>query len=162
MSRNCLRKKQVVLLSIAFIVMALAFITLTQSAYADSSQSYASVSLQYFTVQVQYPPLVVPGESVIIHIQATAKSAVNLNSLTAYAYYADGLNLHQVASATVVASQNVAAGNTFTNDLQLTVPQGVPRTSLFATFTESVKGSYVSSYSYSSNYYGNYKCRYKG
>ncbi len=130
--------------------------TISQSAYADSTQAYASVSLQDFTIQLQYPSVVLPGTNTQVNVQAIAKSAVTLDSLTAYIYYVDGSNLHQVTSATIVGSQSVSSGNTFSKSIPISVPQGMPRTSLFATFTESVKYGYVNSYSYSSNYYGNY------
>jgi hypothetical protein len=130
---------------------------IAQSASAQP-QTYASVSLQYFAVQVQYPAVVLPGASITVHVQAIAKSAVDLNSLTGYVYYSDGSNIHQLTSATIVGSQNVGAGNTFTNDLQVSVPQGIPRTSLFATFTESVRASYVSSSGYSYYYGSDYYC----
>lgn len=128
-----------------------------QPAAADPTQVYSTVSLQYFTIQVQYPSVVLPGTSSQIHVQAIAKSASNVNGLTAYVYYVDGTNLHQLTSATILGYQNVASGNVFTKDMQVQIPQGMPRTSLFATFTESVKLSYVSSYSY---YPYNYPCSY--
>lgn len=81
-----------------------------QSAYADSTQAYASVSLTDFTIQVQYPSVVLPGTNTQVHVQAIAKSAVNLDSLTAHIYYVDAANLHQVTSATIAGSQSVATG----------------------------------------------------
>ena len=132
-------------------------IVIARPAFADSTQVSASVSLQDFTIQVQYPSVVLPGTNTQVNVQAIAKSAVTLDSLTAYIYYVDGTNLHQVTSATIVGSQNVASGNSFTSDIPISVPQGMPRTSLFATFTESVKFSYVSSYSSYNNGY-DYGC----
>jgi hypothetical protein len=137
---------------------AVLFLSLTPPTTAQSS-TYASVSLQYFTVQVQYPAVVVPGTSITVHIQAIAKSTAVVNSLTGYVYYSDGSNLHQLASATIIGNQDVATGNAFASDLAVAVPQGMPPTSLFAMFTESIRTSYISSYGYSSNYYSNdYYC----
>jgi hypothetical protein len=145
----------------ALLLATVIFIPLAQPASADSTGTYASVSLQYFTIQVQYPAVVLPGEPIQVYTQAVAKSAVDLNSLNAYVYYTDGSNLHQVTSANLVGSQSVVAGNEFTNNIPVTIPQGMPRTSLFATFTESVKVSYVSSYANSQYYNGNgYYCGY--
>jgi hypothetical protein len=159
MFSNVLARKYVLLLTAVIIVLVL-IVSSGAPAYADS-QASSTVSLQYFMVQVQYPATVMPGANALVHIQAVAKSAANLNSLNTLVYYADGMSLHQIASAPIVGSQNVAAGNTFTKDLQVVVPQGTPRTSLFATFTESVKMSYVTSYSYYPYYYGNvYACSY--
>ncbi len=148
--------KRALVLSVALTLAIMLLMAVGQSAYADSTQAYASVSLTDFTIQVQYPSVVLPGTNTQVHVQAIAKSAVNLDSLTAHIYYVDAANLHQVTSATIAGSQSVAAGNSFSKDIQISVPQSMPRTSLFATFTESVKYSYVSSYSYSSNYNGNY------
>lgn len=136
------------------VLVTLIVVPATQTAYADSNQTYASVSLQYFTIQVEYPTVVFPGSIIQVQVQAVAKSSANLNSLTASVYYTDGLNLHQMASAIIVGNQNIVASNAFTNDMQVAIPQGIPRTSLFATFTESVEESYMSSYGYSQDYYG--------
>jgi hypothetical protein len=145
----------------ALCLLVIFLVPFTQSTSAQSSGASASVALQYFTVQVQYPSVVSPGSTIQVFTLAVAKSSVDLNSLTAYVYYTDGSSLHQVTSATLVGSQNVATGNQFTNNIPVTVPQGMPRTSLFATFTESVRLSYVSSYADSSYYNGNsYDCGY--
>lgn len=159
MFRRNLLSKYALLFPVAITLGMLLLIPIAQPTYADPAQAYASVSLQYFTIQVQYPSVVLPGANTHAYVQAVAKSAVNLNSLMAYVYYVDGMSLHQLVSATILGSQYAASGNTFAKDLQITVPQGMPRTSLFATFTESVKLSYVSSYSYS-NYCNasNYAC----
>lgn len=153
---NTRRRKLALTLSTAFTLAIVVMMVIARPAYADSTQANASVSLTDFTIQVQYPSVVFPGTSTQIHVQAIAKSAVNLDSLTAYIYYVDGASLHQITSATIVGSQSVASGNSFTKDIPISVPQGMPRTSLFATITESVRTSYISSYSYSSNYNGNY------
>jgi len=134
-------------------------IAIAQPAYANSTQVSASVSLQDFSIQVEYPSVVLPGTNTQVNVQAIAKSAVTLDSLTTDIYYVDGTNLQQVTSATIVGAQNVASGNTFASDIPISVPQGMPRTSLFATFTEAVKFSYVSSSSYSYYYNGyDYGC----
>jgi len=152
-------RKFALVFSLAFTLAMVVLIAIAQQAFADSTRVSASVSLQDFTIQVQYPSVVLPGTNTQVNVQAIAKSAVTLDSLTAYIYYVDGTNLHQVTSAAIVGSQNVASGNTFTSDIPISVPQGMPRTSLFATFTEAVKFSYVSSYSYSSYYNGyDYGC----
>jgi hypothetical protein len=150
--------KNALLFLLVFAFGILVLVPIVQRAYADSAPVSSTVSLQYFTLQVQYSPVVLPGTNTEFHVQAIAKSAVNLNSLTAYIYYVDGTTLHQVTSATIVGTQTLASGNTFTKDLQVTIPQGMPRTSLFATFTESAQFSYVSSYSYSYYPYYWYNC----
>ena len=149
---------RVLILSAALTLAMIVMMVVALPAHADSTQAYASVSLQDFTIQVQYPSVVLPGTNAQVHVQATAKSSVTLYGLTAYVYYVDANGLHQLASATIVGAQSVASGNSFTSNIPIFIPLGMSRTSLFATFTESVKYGYVSSYSYSysSNYYGNY------
>ena len=146
--------KYALLFSVAFTLAMLVLVPIPQLAYGDSAQASASVTLQYFGIQVQYPSVVLPATNTQVHIQAIAKSAVNLNSLTASIYYVDGTNLHQLVSATILSNQYVVSGDAFTKDLQVIIPQGIPRTSLFATFTESVQVSNVSSYSYPPYNYG--------
>jgi len=156
-SLTCARKHPI-FLSFGLILATLLLLQPTPCAHADPTQASASVNLQYFAIQVQYPNVVLPGETVNVDVQAVAKSSAILNSLTAYVYYVDGPNLDQLSSATVVGSQNIVSGNSFASTLPVNVPQGMPRTSLFATFTESVKQSYVSSYSYQSYYGSDYYC----
>ena len=151
-------KKYALLFSVCFILGLMLLLSVAQPAYADSGQSYASVSLQYFTIQAQYPSTVLPGTTAQIHAQAIAKSSVNLNSLTAYVYYSDGASLHQLTSATLFGNQYVTSGNIVTRDIQLTIPQGIPRTSLFAAFTESIKLSYITSYSSYPHYWYDPNC----
>ncbi len=145
------------LLAIIALMVGILFLTpIVQPAFADSSQVTSSVNLQNFAIQVQYPSIVMPGVNVLVQIRASAKSSFTLNSLNTQVYYADGSNLHQLSSATIASNQYVSSGNTFTQNVQVSIPQNMPRTSLFATFTESVKLSYVSSYSY----YGSYNSYY--
>jgi hypothetical protein len=154
-------RRRVILFSTALLLMIVLLVPFAHSTSAQSSGASATVTLQYFNIQVQYPSVVSPGSTFQVYTQAIAKSSVDLNSLTAYIYYTDGSSLHQVTSATLVGSQNVAAGNQFTNNIPVTIPQGIPRTSLFTTFTESVRLSYVSSYANSAYYNGNgYDCGY--
>ncbi len=149
-------RKRAPILSLSLTLAVVVMMVIARPAHANSTQINASVSLQDFTIQVQYPSVVLPGTNTQIQIVATAKSSVTLYGLTAYVYYVDGNTLHQLASATIVGAQSVSSGNSFTSNIPISLPQGMPRTSLFATFTESVKYGYVNSYSYSSNYYGNY------
>jgi hypothetical protein len=85
MVSNVLARKYVPLLTAAIIVLVL-IVSSGARAYADS-QASSTVSLQYFTVQGQYPATVMPGANALVHIQAVAKSAANLNSLNTLVYY---------------------------------------------------------------------------
>jgi predicted PurR-regulated permease PerM len=148
----------------AFAVLLLVLTISTASvAKASSQQVSSTVSLQYFTVQAQYPSIVQPGDDAQVNVQANAKSTANLGSLDAQIFYVQGSSLQQITSATIVSNQNVASGNTFSKIIQVQIPQGAPRTALFASFTESVKVSYTNGYSYSSynyNYPYDYGCSY--
>ena len=147
--------KKNALRTVAIPVALLVLTVLTATpANAASPQVSSTVSLQYFTIQAQYPLTVLPGDNIQVYVQAVAKSAVDLESLGAQIFLVEGNSLQQVTSATVVSNQNVASGNTFTKNIQFSIPQGTLRTALFAAFTETVKLSYVNAYSYSYyNYY---------
>jgi regulator of replication initiation timing len=145
------------------IIVALLILTawMATPASAASPQVSSTVSLQYFSIQAQYPSTVLPGETVQMYIQATAKSAVDLESLDLQVSLIQGNSLQDVTSVTIVSNQNIAASNTFTKNIQISIPQDAPRTSLFATFTETVQISYANAYSYSSyNFPYDYGCSY--
>ena len=150
-------------LHLVAIVSGLLILTIWMAtpARAAGPETSSTVSLQYFTVQAQYPSTVQPGETVQVYVQATAKSAANLVSLDMRASLVQGNSLQDVTSVTIVSNQNIAAGNTFTKNIQVSIPQDAPRTSLFAAFTESAQISYVNAYSYSYyNYPYDYGCSY--
>jgi preprotein translocase subunit SecG len=110
---------------------------------------------------VQYPTVVTPGETIQVLTLAVAKSAADVDTLNAYVYYSDGSALHQVTSATLVGGQDVVAGNEFNTTMPVAIPDGMPRTSLFATLTESIKVNYETSYANSQYYDENgYYCGY--
>jgi len=155
---------------ITILVVLAASLSYSQFAIAQSAQSSYAVNLTYLSVQLSYPSQVMPGDSVTVNLQATAKQNIASLSLVAQVYYSDGTNLRQLASATF-NSNNMNNGGSFSKQIQFTVPQDAPRTSLVATFTENVKTAYVNYYyypaqSYSSSpycYYDQhhaYHCRY--
>ena len=88
-----------------------------------------------------------PGDSVTVNLQATARQNIASLSLAAKIFYPDGANLHQLASATF-NSNYMNNGGSFSKAIQFTVPQDAPRTSLFATLTEDVETAYVNYYYY--------------
>ena len=162
MSRSHTSRNVLSLTAFTVLLVILAISTMG-AARASSPQVSSTISLQYFTVQAQYPSIVQPGDNVQVNFQATAKSSVNLDSLDAQVFYVQGSSLQQITSATIVSNQNVASGNTFSKIIEVQIPQGAPRTALFASFTESVKVSYTNGYSYSSydyNYPYDYGCSY--
>lgn len=117
--------------------------------FAQTNQVTSSVSLQYLNIQVSYPSQALPGDNVALHVQANAKSNIDLLSLTAKVYYADGTNLRQLQTATLASNSHLANENTVSNDVQVTIPQDAPRTSLIAVFSENVQ---VAHYDYSYYY----------
>jgi hypothetical protein len=132
---------------IAVILIPVTSLAYSQFATAQSSQSSYTLNLTYLTVQVTYPAQAMPGDSITVNIQASAKKNIDTLSLTAQVYYSDGSSLHQLASTTFDGS-NMATGSNFTKQIQFTVPKDTPRTSLVAVLTESVKTSYAAYYYY--------------
>ena len=130
---------------ITIFVILVASISLAQIAHsqfvtAQSSQSTYTANLTYLTVQVTYPSQVMPGDSVTVSLQATARKSIDSVSLAAQVYYSDGSSLHQLASGTM-SGNSMNVGNSFSKQLQFTIPQDTPRTSLVAVLTENVKTS---------------------
>jgi hypothetical protein len=144
-------------------VILVASLSLSSIAFAQSSQASYSLNMTYLTVQLTYPSEVLPGDSVTISIQATAKSRINSASLTAQVFYPDASSLHQLASATLSSNSYMNSGSTLSKQIQFTIPQNVPRTSLVAVLTEKVQTVYASYYYYPA--YHNYSypyCYYYG
>jgi hypothetical protein len=143
---------------LAFVALVLV-IPGTQVVFAQSSQTSSTVSLQYLNIQATYASQVLPGDSVVVHVQANAKSSIELLTLTAQVYYADGSSLRQLVTTTLASDSYVSNGNSISKDIQVTVPQDAPRTSLFALFSENVQSAYYGySYYYPAGYgyYSNY------
>jgi hypothetical protein len=151
---------------VAILVILVASISLSPFAFAQSSQTSYSLNMTYLTVQLTYPTEVLPGDSVTVNIQATAKSRINSASLTAQIFYPDSSSLHQLASATLSSNYYMNTGSALSKQIQFTIPTNAPRTSLVAVLTEKVQAVYASyyyypayynySYPYCYNYYGYY------
>jgi hypothetical protein len=127
-------------------------LTYAHPVFAQPTQTSYTVNLTYLTVQLSYPSEVMPGDSVTVNLQATTKSYVDSISLTTQVLYADNGSLHQLASATVSNNNNYYANSssTLSKQIQFTVPQDAPRTSLVAALTEKIQST---SYSYYPAYY---------
>lgn len=134
----------------AVLLLALTVFAIAPYVLAQSNQVTATVNLNYLNIQVTYPPEVSPGDTVTAHIQATAKSSFYLASLVAQVFYADGNNIKQLATKTIAGETSMTSGKSVTGDIQLTVPQDAPRTSLVAAFTERVQ---VANYDHAYYYY---------
>lgn len=120
---------------------------------AQSNQITFTTNLTYLTVKLSYPSEVMPGDSVTVNLVANAKKTLGSVSLTTQIFYSDGSNLHQLTSATV-SNNYMSGGGSLSKQIQFTVPQDAPRTSLVASLSESVQ---ITSYSYYySPYYYNY------
>lgn len=139
-------------LVLPIILLALA-LAASQPALAQTGDVSSTVDLGHFNVQASYPAEVLPGNSVTVHIQAKAKSSFNLVSLTLAVYYADGSSLRQVTSATLASNTHMNSGQSVNKDVLFTVPSSVPRTSLIALFSESVRVAYYDYYYYPAVYY---------
>lgn len=124
----------------------------SQPVLAQSTQTSYTVNLTYLSVVLSYPSEVKPGDSVTVNLQASAKSSIDSVSLTAQVFYADGINLRQLASATVSNNYYTSSGSSLSKRIQFTVPQDAPRTSLIAVLTEKVQTPYYSYYYYPAYY----------
>jgi hypothetical protein len=149
---------------IATLVILVATISLSPFAFAQSNQTTYSLNMTYLTVQLTYPSEVLPGDSVTVNIQATAKSRINSASLTAQIFYPDTSSLHQLASTTLTSNYYMNSGSSLSKQIQFTIPTNAPRTSLVAVLTEKVQAVYASYYYYYPAYH-NYSypyCYYYG
>ena len=140
-----------------------------QLVLADSTQVSNTVSLSYLNVKLTYPSEVLPGQSIIVNIQATARDSFRLQSLTVQVYFADGSSLRQLTSATVAKDLYMSRGDQINKDIQATVPPDAIRTSLVALVSEMTRVayydysyyySYYPYYYYYPSYYGNYSYYY--
>ena len=109
-----------------------------QVAYAQSSQVSTVVNLSHLNVQLTYPSQVQPGQSVTVNVQAKAKGSFKLGSLIMQIYVPGQNNLRQVTSATVAEGLSMLTGDQINRNIQVTVPQDTPRTSLIAKLSENV------------------------
>jgi hypothetical protein len=146
------------------LTILLVLLSISQSAFAQTNQVTYTANLTYLTVQLSYPSEVLPGSSVTVNLQANAKSSITSANLTTQVYYADGPNLRQLGAFSVVSDSNLNSGSGLSKQMQFTVPQDAPRTSLLAVVTENVQtASYTYSYYPSNYYYSNYpSCSYYG
>lgn len=153
-------RSKYLILTLLLAVVLISFFSL-RPVSAQLTQTTYTVNLNYLTVKVTYPAQVMPGDSVTVSVQASAKNAINAVSLTAQFLYSDGTTLHQLASGTV-DSNYLAQGGSMNKQIQFTVPQDAPRTSIVAVVTEKVQTAYTYYnyyYAYSYNY-SNPSCYY--
>jgi hypothetical protein len=132
---------------VPILAILVASLVVSQPVFAQSAQSTFTVNLTYLTVQLSYPAQASPGTTVTVNIQANTKSSsISSVSLTAQIYYATGVDLRQLTTATV--AMNAFSGNSLTKQVQFSIPQDAPRTSLMAVLTEQVQIFYATYYYY--------------
>ena len=133
-----------------------------QLVLADSTQVSNTVSLSHLSVKLAYPSEVLPGQSITINIQATARGSFRLKSLEVQVYFADGNNLRQLTTATISKDLYMSKGDQINKDIQTAVPADAPRTALIALVSETATMTYYdySYYYYPPYYYGNYSYYY--
>jgi exonuclease VII large subunit len=131
------------------VIVILAFLALSHPVLAQSSQASYTANLNYLTVNLSYPSQVLPGDNVVVNLQASAKRSLDSVTLTVQIFYSDGGALHQVASATA-NSNYMDSGGSLSKTIHITIPQDAPRTSLVASLTENVQSTY---YAYSYAFY---------
>lgn len=134
-----------------------------QLVLADSTQVSNTVSLSHLSIKLAYPSEVLPGQSITINIQATARGSFRLKSLEVQVYFADGNNLRQLTTATVSKDLYMSKGDQINKDIQTAVPADAPRTALIALVSETATMTYYDYsyyYYYPPYYYGNYSYYY--
>jgi hypothetical protein len=134
-----------------------------QLVLADSTQVSNTVSLSHLSVKLAYPSELLPGQSITINIQATARGSFRLKSLEVQVYFADGNNLRQLTTATVSKDLYMSKGDQINKDIQTAVPADAPRTALIALVSETATMTYYDYsyyYYYPPYYYGNYSYYY--
>ena len=130
-------------------VVIVASLALSYPVLAQSNQTSYTVNLTYLTVNLSYPSQVLPGDNVVVNLQASAKRSLDSISLNVQIFYSNGSTLHQVASASA-DSNYMNSGESLSKTIQFTIPQDAPRTSLVASLTENVQSAY---YAYSYAFY---------
>ena len=134
-----------------------------QLVLADSTQISNTVNLSHLSVKLAHPSEVLPGQSITINIQATARGSFRLKSLEVQVYFADGNNLRQLTTATVSKDLYMSKGDQINKDIQTAVPADAPRTALIALVSETATMTYYDYsyyYYYPPYYYGNYSYYY--
>jgi hypothetical protein len=146
-----MRIKVTLLVAMIFLALSASFGQL----FAQPTEASYTVNLNSFTLQVTYPSEVLPGENVTINLQATPKTSTYLVALLAMVYYADSAGLHLVGTQTLVSNTKYAYGSygvtptgAFSTSFTVAVPQGAPRTSLIAVFSETVQSNNYNYYDY--------------
>ena len=139
-----MRIKVTLLVAVIFLALSASF----GQVHGQPAQASYTVNLNSFTLQVTYPSEVTPGENVTINLQATPKTSTYLVALLATVYYADSAGLHLVGTQTLVSNTKYAYGSYgvtptggFSASFTVAVPQGAPRTSLVAVFSETVQSN---------------------
>jgi len=138
------------------LTILLVSLSISQSVVAQTNQVTYTVNLTYLSVQLSYPSEVLPGSSVTLNLQANAKSSISSANLTTQVYYADGPDLRQLGSVSVVSNSSLNSGSGLSKQIQFTVPQNAPRTSLLAVVTENIQTTSYTYYSYPSYSYSYY------
>jgi hypothetical protein len=149
--------------SLTALLFVVTWIALSQSAFGQPAQVSSTFSLTYLNVQLSYPSEMLPGQSVSVSVQGTAKDSFRLVSLTVQVYYANGSNLRLLTAATVGKDTYMYRGDQVNSNVQATVPADAPRTSLVALVTETARSTVSDYYGYGYYYpypyyygYGNY------
>jgi hypothetical protein len=135
---RCEMKIQMAILVLFAVVTVSLFVN--SLVYAQSTQVTNNVSLRFLNVQLSYPSQALPGQSVTVNVQATAKTAFQLSNLLLQVYVADpnSLNLRELISTTVAQGLEMSSGGQISKAIQVAVPADAPRTSLIARVSENV------------------------
>jgi hypothetical protein len=120
-----------------------------------------SFTLHDFDMTLAFPKTANPGDSVLVSVNAVAKSSVNVIDLSVQVLaYVEGGDLQSIGSASLATSQYqyVYKGNTLHKEFSVTIPTGILRGALVAVVSETTRSTGYSYYSYPYyySYYGYY------
>jgi hypothetical protein len=161
-----MKVKKYYILSLAF------FLSLSLLVPSNAQSVSKNLTLRNFDMTLTFPTTANPGDSIVVSVNAVARSSATVIDLSiqVMAYTTEGGDLQSVGSASLISSQTgtqygyqggryVSSGNTFHQDVSITVPTNILRGELVAVVTETV-GSTSYYYSYSPYYYYYYPYSY--
>jgi len=137
------------------ILVALVCVSVGRVALAQQAETSSTISLEYVSVQLSYPSEVEPGDSVGVHVLASSKDYFEMDKLALQVYIPVQSDLVKVGEGTVAAGVFMTYQSQVMKDIQFTVPDDAPATSLLAVVTEEVR-VLTYSYNYYYPYYGMY------
>jgi hypothetical protein len=114
-----------------------------------------NLTLQNFDVTLTFPMTANPGDSILVSVNAVARSYVTIKDLSVQVLaYVESGDLQSIASASLASDKSVNKGGAFNKDVSATVPTTILRGELVAVVSETVSSTNYYNYGYYPYYYG--------